>query len=207
QLSTFEITTGECFPLAALLGERATHTEHRAAEDCFCLLLGKTDFIKLLALSAPLRDFALRGVSSLVDQVNQQVQLRAAENLGANYSLDTRLADLLLQQPVACAPSLALNEAVRRMHEQHVGSMVIVDPAQRPLGIFTLRDLRRVIGEGCTDLAQPIAQLMTQQPFHLPPQASAFDAAMAMTERHIAHVCVVEDRSEEHTSELQSREK
>ena len=30
--TTFEITTGECFPLAALLGERATRTEHRAGE-------------------------------------------------------------------------------------------------------------------------------------------------------------------------------
>src|SRR5690606_30451367 len=29
-------------------------------------------------------------------------------------------------------------------------------------------------------------------PFHLPPSATAFDAAMAMTKRHIAHVCVVE---------------
>ena len=33
---------------------------------------------------------------------------------------------------------------------------------------------------------------MTQTPFHLPPGASAFDAALAMTERHIAHVCLVE---------------
>jgi CBS domain-containing protein len=193
QYSTFEITTGECFPLAALIGERATQTEHRAAEDCFCLLLGKTAFVKLFALSAPLRDFALRGVSSLLDQVNQQVQRRAVETLGADYSLDTRLGELALQQPVACLPSLPLNEAVRRMHEQHVGSMVIVDADQRPLGIFTLRDLRRVIGEGCSDLSQPIAQLMTQTPFHLPPQASAFDAAIAMTERHIAHVCLVQD--------------
>jgi signal-transduction protein with cAMP-binding, CBS, and nucleotidyltransferase domain len=31
--TTFEITTGECFPLAALLGERATRTEHKAIDD------------------------------------------------------------------------------------------------------------------------------------------------------------------------------
>lgn len=71
--TTFEITTGECFPLAALLGERATRTEHRAGEDTFCLQLNKLAFIKLFALSGPFRDFALRGVSSLLDQVNQQI--------------------------------------------------------------------------------------------------------------------------------------
>ncbi|HSX72358.1 MAG TPA: putative nucleotidyltransferase substrate binding domain-containing protein [Pseudomonas sp.] len=189
--TTFEIASGECFPLAALLGERATRTEHLAGEDTFCLLLGKDAFVRLFAQSAPFRDFALRGVSSLLDQVNQQVQLRAAENLGAQYSLDTTLRELALQQPVACAADTPLRDAVRRMHEQHVGSIVIVDAAERPHGIFTLRDLRRVVAAG-ESLEQPISALMTQRPFHLPPDASAFDAALAMTERHIAHVCLVE---------------
>ena len=189
--TTFEITAGECFPLAALIGERATRTEHLAAEDTFCLLLAKHAFIKLFAVSNPLRDFALRGVSSLLDQVNQQVQLRAVETLGAQYSLDTRLGELAMRQPIGCAPATPLREAVRLMHEQHVGSIVIVDPAERPLGIFTLRDLRRVVADG-VDLAQPISNLMTPRPFHLAPDASAFDAAIAMTERHIAHVCLVE---------------
>ncbi|MEE1948211.1 DUF294 nucleotidyltransferase-like domain-containing protein [Pseudomonas alcaligenes] len=189
--TTFEIASGECFPLAALLGERATRTEHLAGEDTFCLLLGKNAFVRLFAQSAPFRDFALRGVSSLLDQVNQQVQLRAAENLGAQYSLDTTLRELALQQPVACGAATPLRDAVRRMHEQHVGSIVIVDEGERPAGIFTLRDLRRVVADG-ESLEQPISALMTQRPFHLPPEASAFDAALAMTERHIAHVCLVE---------------
>jgi len=189
--TTFEIASGECFPLAALLGERATRTEHLAGEDTFCLLLGKDAFVRLFAQSAPFRDFALRGVSSLLDQVNQQVQLRAAENLGAQYSLDTTLRELALQQPVACSAATPLRDTVRRMHEQHVGSIVIVDEGERPAGIFTLRDLRRVVADG-ESLEQPISALMTQRPFHLPPEASAFDAALAMTERHIAHVCLVE---------------
>lgn len=189
--TTFEITAGECFPLAALIGERATRTEHLAAEDTFCLLLAKHAFIKLFAVSNPLRDFALRGVSSLLDQVNQQVQLRAVETLGAQYSLDTRLGELAMRQPIGCAPDTPLRDAVRLMHEQHVGSIVVLDPADKPLGIFTLRDLRRVVADG-VDLAQPIDNLMTPNPFHLAPDASAFDAAIAMTERHIAHVCLVE---------------
>ncbi|OHC29267.1 MAG: cyclic nucleotide-binding protein [Pseudomonadales bacterium RIFCSPHIGHO2_02_FULL_60_43] len=190
--TTFEITSGECFPLAALIGERATRTEHLAAEDTFCLLLNKPAFIKLFSLSNPLRDFALRGVSSLLDQVNQQVQMRAVETLGAQYSLDTRLGQLAMRTPISCAPDMPLRNAVKLMHEQQVGSIVIVDPKLKPLGIFTLRDLRRVVADG-VDLAQPIDCLMTQTPFDLPPDASAFDAAMAMTERHIAHVCLVEN--------------
>ena len=190
--TTFEIGAGECFALAALMGERATRTAHLAAEDTFCLLLSKEAFVRLFALSTPLRDFALRGVSSLLDQVNQQIKQRAAEHLSAQVSLDTPLADIALRAPVSCAPETPLREAVRIMHEQHVGSIVAVDAEQRPDGIFTLRDLRRVVAEGL-DLDQPLSMWMTPNPFSLPPIASAFDAALAMTERHIAHVCLVEN--------------
>ena len=42
-------------------------------------------------------------------------------------------------------------------------------------------------------LSAAISCYMTHEPFHLPPEATAFDAAIAMTERHIAHVCVVDN--------------
>jgi CBS domain-containing protein len=192
--TTFEITTGECFPLAALLGERATRTEHLAAEDTFCLQLNKQAFIKLFALSSTFRDFALRGVSSLLEQVNQQVKQKAALTLGTQYSLNTRLGELAMRHPVTCSPQTPLREAVRQMDEQQVGSIVIVDEAKAPLGIFTLRDLRQVVADVNADFGQPIERSMIQAPFYLSPDASAFDAAIAMTERHIAHVCLVEDQ-------------
>ncbi|MBJ9977000.1 CBS domain-containing protein [Pseudomonas sp. S75] len=190
--TTFEITSGECFPLAALLGERATRTEHLAAEDTFCLQLNKAAFIRVFSLSEVLRDFALRGVSSLLDQVNQQVRQRAAQTLGSQYSLDTPLGELAMRHPVVCAPDLPLREAVRLMHGQQVGSIVIIDERRFPIGIFTLRDLRQVVADASAALDAPVARYMTAAPFSLPPQASAFDGALAMTERHIAHVCLVD---------------
>ncbi|GGK04577.1 DUF294 nucleotidyltransferase-like domain-containing protein [Pseudomonas matsuisoli] len=190
--TTFEIEAGECFPLAALLGERATRTEHLAGQDTFCFLLSKDAFVQLMARSTPFRDFALRGVSSLLDLVNQQAQRRAVETLGAGHSLDMPLRGLAMRKPVSCLPATPLRAAVKHMHEAQVGSIVIVDEQSRPKGIFTLRDLREIVADTSADLDQPIAALMTQAPFYLAPDASAFDAAIAMTERHIAHVCLVE---------------
>jgi len=192
--TTFEITSGECFPLAALLGERATRTEHLAGEDTFCLQLNKAAFIRVFSMSAVFRDFALRGVSSLLDQVNQQVRQRAVETLGTQYSLNTPLGELAMRHPVVCTPDMPLRDAVRLMHEQQVGSIVVIDPQRYPVGIFTLRDLRQVVAAADADLGAPIDRHMTAKPFYLSPQASAFDAAMAMTERHIAHVCLVDNQ-------------
>lgn len=192
--TTFEITTGECFPLAALLGERATRTEHLAGEDTFCLQLNKAAFIRVFSLSEVFRDFALRGVSSLLDQVNQQVRQRAVETLGTQYSLNTPLGELAMRHPVVCAAELPVREAVRQMHEQQVGSIVIIDAQRTPSGIFTLRDLRQVVADPAAELDAPIARYMTATPFCLSAQATAFDAALAMTERHIAHVCLVDEQ-------------
>lgn len=190
--TTFEISMGECFPLAALIGERGTRTEHLAGEDTFCLTLPRGEFVKLFGLSAGFRDFALRGVSSLLDQVNQQAQMRAAENLGAQYSLDTCLAELAVRSPISCAPDLRVRDAVKLMHEASVGSIVVVDQERSPAGIFTLRDLRRIVAEADADMDAPIGTVMTSAPFALPSTASAFDAAIAMTGQHIAHICVVD---------------
>ncbi|AIZ34533.1 putative nucleotidyltransferase substrate binding domain-containing protein [Pseudomonas parafulva] len=191
--TTFEIATGECFPLAALLGERATRTEHLAGEDTFCLQLNKAAFIRVFSLSDVFRDFALRGVSSLLDQVNQQVRQRAVHTLGTQYSLNTPLGELAMRHPVVCPPDMPLRDAVRLMHEQQVGSIVIVDTQRFPIGIFTLRDLRQVIADASAELDAPIQRHMTAAPFSLGPQASAFDGALAMTERHIAHICLVDN--------------
>jgi CBS domain-containing protein len=70
-----------------------------------------------------------------------------------------------------------------------------VDEQGFPRGIFTLRDLRQVVADASADFAQPIAHYMIPDPFYLSPEASAFDAALAMTERHIAHICLVRDNA------------
>lgn len=192
--TTFELSVGECFPMGALLNERATRTVHVAEEDSFVFLFDKEAFVKLVSRSSQFRDFCVRGVSSLLKQVNQKVQSRAAESLGSQISMDTKLADISsMRVPVTCPADTPLHEAVQMMHEKQVGSIMISDVLMRPLGIFTLRDLRRVIADPNTDLRQPMHQVMTHNPFCLSPEATAFDAALAMTERHIAHVCLASE--------------
>lgn len=116
------------------------------------------------------------------------------ETLGTQYSLNTRLGELAMRHPVTCSPTTPLREAVTQMHEQQVGSIVVVDEHKAPLGIFTLRDLRHVVANGTGDFNEAIERHMTPSPFYLSPDHSAFDAAIAMTERHIAHVCLVKDQ-------------
>jgi len=190
---TFEISIGECFPLAALIGERPTHTLHRASGDTFCLSIENDAFIVLLSESDPFRDFCIRGVSSLLEQVNQNIQSKAMVSIGSGSSLDTPLERYALRNPIVCSPDLPVRKAVARMHDNSVGSIVITDDTRVPKGIFTLRDLRTLVADERAPLDTPIGQVMTPNPCCLTGQADAFEAAMKMAEHHFSHVCVVDD--------------
>ena len=191
--TTFEISVGECFPLAALIGERPTHTLHRAAGDTFSLSIENSVFVTLLSESESFRDFCVRGVSSLLEQVNQNIQSKAMVSIGSGSSLDAPLERYAIRNPIVCSPDLPVRKAVGRMHENNVGSIVITSDTRIPKGIFTLRDLRTLIADERAPLDTPIGQVMTPDPCCLTAQADAFDAAMKMAEHHFSHICIVDD--------------
>lgn len=189
---TFDIGVGECFPIAALMGQRATRTLHRASTDCFCYVLNHEDFAQLLTRSEVFRDFAVRGVSILLERVSKQMQGQVSHHVDSNHSLDTPLAKLINREPVTCDSNTSVQQAVQRMHQENISSVVIVDASQRPVGIFTLRDLRRAVASGQLNTADDLALWMTANPIALNHNATAFDALLIMTERHIAHLLVVQ---------------
>jgi len=187
------LTAGECFPIGALLGERATRTIHRALTDTFCYELGREDFATLFARSQPFREFCIRGVSSLLERVRRQVQSDATDNLGTQTLLDSPLSELVRRAPITCAPQTPLREAIRTMHGARVGSIVICDERQRPVGIFTLHDLLAVMAAGEHDFEQPIERVMTRNPMGIEASAFGFDAALLMARHQFGHVCVLDD--------------
>lgn len=191
--SQVERLPGEGFPYAAIVGERPTRTCYTAQQDTFCLQLPAADFTRLLQLSDTFRDFALRGVSGLLGKLTHQIQASAAQALGADFSLDMTLRELVAREPVCCHPEDSLRTAVARMDAHRTGSIAIVDADQRLRGIFTLRDLRRTVTAPTLNLDAPIAGVMTPSPYALSPTDTAFDAAMLMTRHHFSHVCIVSE--------------
>ncbi len=194
-LTTFEITQGECFPLAALLGERATRTRHLAVGDTFCLSLMRADFIKVFTESETFRDYCLRGVSSLLDQVNRQVRKQALQNVGEAANLDLPLSRYTQRQLIQGPPSLSVQEAVARMHAANVSSLIITSPEEKALGIFTLHDLRALVAEKPEAVAAPVEDFMSSPVHALPHTASSFEAALLMAEHHCGHLCLLSEES------------
>jgi CBS domain-containing protein len=100
------------------------------------------------------------------------------------------LGSLVRRAPVVCAEATGVDEAVRLMHQENVGSVVVVDQRSRPVGIFTRHDLVRVLAEGRQGTL--VSAAMTRDPIALPAHALAYEAALVMVEKRVRHVLVTE---------------
>lgn len=187
-----ELHEGECFPIGALLSRRAAISVFRAQTDVFCYELAADGFHELLRLSPAFHEFCTLRLASLLAQSQRQTQAQYATSSAEQQSLSSPLSAILRRTPITCAPDTPLRTVLETMHTQGIGSMVAVDEAGRPLGIFTLHDvLSRVTLPGLP-LDTPLAQVMSPNPVTLPPHARVHDAALLMARHGFRHVLVAD---------------
>lgn len=107
-----------------------------------------------------------------------------------------KLKDLLARKggstiTVSAAASIA--EAVKVMHANKVGAVLIPDAGGCPVGIFTERDVVRLYAEGDVDLAAlRVEERMTCSVVVGAPDDTVDSVMALMTERRFRHLPVVE---------------
>ena len=183
---------GEPFPLGALFGRRATVYAYRAESDAFCWQLDGADFRMLLERSRRFRAFCTDHLAALVERSQRALRAGAAESALDGAGMLAPLRSAVRRAPVWCAPATPLREVLRAMQGAGVGSMLVVDEARTPLGIFTTVDvLARAAAQSPMDT--PIERLMSAHPVALEEEATLADAALAMARHGIRHVVVTRD--------------
>ncbi|HET9734107.1 MAG TPA: DUF294 nucleotidyltransferase-like domain-containing protein [Burkholderiales bacterium] len=184
---------GECFPLGALIGRRATAYSYRAQEDAFAYELDGEDFRSLLERSPKFQRFCTDYLASLVDQSHRVLRAQLGEALADEGRMRAPLRSLVRHAPVACAPSTPIREVLKTMHERRIGSMIVVDAGGVPCGIFTHPDVLERVTLAGVALEEPIARVMTPHPVVLPDDAPVYEAAVAMAKHGIRHIVLVTD--------------
>jgi CBS domain-containing protein len=190
QNTVLELHEGECFPVGALLAQRAVTSDYRAEEDVFCFELSAQHFHELIELSVVFKDFCTRRMTALFEQSALAMQAQLSQVSSEQQPLSSSLASIIRNTPLACPPDTSLRKALQMMSDAHVGSMIVTDAAQRPIGIFTLRDLLVRVALADFSIELPIKQVMSTQPLTLPPEAMAYEAAMLMAKESMRHVLV-----------------
>jgi len=184
---------GECFPVGAILGRRATAYHYVAAGDVFTYELLEPDVRRLLDASPAFRAFCTDHLAALVDQSRRVLRAQAGEKVLDEGRLMVPLREICKSPAVSCTARTSIREALRTMRERRVGSMVVVDERRAPIGIVTNVDVLERVTLPEKPLDAPIGEIMSAPTESLDAAAPAYEAAQAMARRGIRHLVVVED--------------
>jgi len=186
------ISVGECFPIGALSGRRASANVYTAVTEVEACLLPADAFHQLMALSPAFSRHCTGYLASLVNQSRQQLQAHFAQQANEAQSLNTRLIDLIKRPPISVNASTPIQRAVEIMGEHKTGSVVAVNGDGAPIGLITQSDVVRRVVLGRVALEQPLSEVMSHSPATLPETATAYDAVFAMASRGIRHLLLVD---------------
>jgi CBS domain-containing protein len=102
------------------------------------------------------------------------------------------LRELATCPAVTCSSSATVAEAAVVMAGANVGFLMVVDAADRPVGVLTDRDIVvRAVARGRDHAA--VADVMSRHPMTVRDDASVTDAAQLMADRQCRRLGVVDD--------------
>lgn len=188
------LSVGECFPIGALSGCRASTNIYTAATEVDAYELPAASFHKLMAISPEFSRHCGGYLATLVNQSRQQLQAYLSQQASEQQSLSTPLQALIKRAPISVAATASIQRAVEIMGENKVGSIVVVDDHEAPIGLLTQSDVLNRIVLNHTPLENPITSVMSGRPKMLPDTASAYDAMFAMASNGIRHLVLVGDK-------------
>ena len=102
---------------------------------------------------------------------------------------------IMIEDVVTAKPNITVKDAVRSLHEKHVGSIVITDDNQKCVGIFTERDAIRIIANE-VPLDTTIDQVMTKNVATIGEEVSLEEARRLVISHGIRHLPVVDSKGE-----------
>jgi len=100
------------------------------------------------------------------------------------------LRSLLRGAAVSCDQARPVAEVAALMRTKGIGSVIVLDGAQQPVGIVTSHDIVSTLADGAG--TRPVSERMTREPRALPAHALAYEAALLMSSARIRHVLVTD---------------
>lgn len=188
----WQYEAGDCFPMAALMQGRAVTATYRADTDVFAWRVPGEVVKAVAATSPPLAAHLSERVLQLIQLAGREQARLATQAALAQQSMEKPLGELMRSQVLTVSPDMPLELALRAMSQRRVGSLVVVDAAQRPLGILTRDDVLDRVTLPQRPLNTAIGQVMSKPVRSLGVQHTAQDAALLMSRYTLRHVPVVD---------------
>jgi CBS domain-containing protein len=102
---------------------------------------------------------------------------------------------VMIEDMATANPNTSLKEAIGMLYKKHIGSLVVTDASNKCVGIFTERDLIRVVAHN-VDLESPIEKAMTSNVVTIGEEASIEEARRLIVTHGVRHLPVTDSKGE-----------
>lgn len=193
QIVDFEVEAGQLFSVGAILTKRAVSSRYSAKGDCFCLLLPVDAFDELNIKSPPFLDFIKNHFKTILQKSQDDMRMSFASQAYASQLHHSTLGSLPLRPPITVLPNHPIKEALEMMDKNEIGSILVTDESQQPLGILTRHDILKRIVLSQVDLSKPISDVMSKPIQSLEFDHSIEEASHLMLDKKIRHLPVLKN--------------
>lgn len=192
---------GDVFGVLALLGKRPYILDAFAAEDSLVYAVPVRVFEKILEENNKVSLYFAAGFAS--GQVVVRSDLSKSQLARRLFTPDSNNNELTVfpgQAPfrysadvLTCGVGETVAAAAKKMRERKVGSIVIVDGQQLPLGIITDRDFRDRLIAADRPSSITVVQIMTQPVITIVKDSDFASLYLTMIKNSLHHLVVTED--------------
>jgi CBS domain-containing protein len=110
-------------------------------------------------------------------------------------SSSLKIRDVAVHEPVTARPTDSVGTCARRMHDEHVGCLVVVEESDGdafPVGVLTDRDIAiEVVAFGLDPATMTAGDVMSERPAVVEEDDDLLDALAHMRERGVRRLPVV----------------
>jgi CBS domain-containing protein len=192
-----ECDEGDVFGIRPLLARQPYALTAMAVEESLVYAINIEGFEKVLnenpKVSFYLATNFAAGVRNRFSKEDKgRIFLDRDKLVDANFRLVEVQSMETSRAPVTCSPETTVRNAAMRMTENGVGSIIIVNEENHPIGIITDRDLRKNIATGKYSRNVAVSTFMSTPVICVAPDVTMADVQITMVRNRIHHLCVTQ---------------
>ena len=197
-----QLDAGDVFGLRPWIANRPYTVTARASEESLLYAIPFVAFEPLIerygAIGRYLATSFAGGVRNPdADDGSAPASRALYDDLGKLNDRKDQLTDLtrvpVRRTPLTVPPEESIRSVAESMTQRRVGSVVVVDEADLPLGVVTDRDLRRLVVTGEHSPDDAIGEIMNAPVTTIAPDQRAVDVQLAMVRGRVHHLVVTAD--------------
>ncbi len=187
---------GDIFGLRPLITQENYQMGARANEESVLYGIPIQNFTAIAEKEKKISNYL---IASFASNTRNPIELEKGGKLFTEYKVE-RNPDLFelqtatyIKNPICCSPETPVKDAAIKMRNQKIGSIIVTNDVQIPLGVITNSDIRNKIATGDFSINTQASFIMTSPVITQPSGITIAQAQMIMVRHNIRHICITED--------------